>query len=135
MHRPPGHRPRRPVRPDWKGFQSTDAGSEWRRTSPARRESRPLPSCRLAIGIDDVSLHCPLLQLDLQFAGSGRRKPSSARAERNRHEVEEIFDEYLKWIEDTMTTEPRPWIKVVCAMTGENRFGRCRSLTSTTRQG
>ncbi len=44
-------------------------------------------------------------------------------------------DEYLKWIEDTMTTEPRPWIKVVCAMTGENRFGRCRSLTSTTRQG
>ena len=33
--------------------------------------------------------------------------------------VEEIFDEYLEWIQETMTTEPRPWIKVVCAMTGE----------------
>ena len=36
--------PRRP--PDWKGFQATDAGSGWRRTSPARRESRCPPSCR-----------------------------------------------------------------------------------------
>ena len=50
VHRPPGQRPHRPVRPDLKGFQSTDAGSEWRRTSPARRESRSPPSCRLAAG-------------------------------------------------------------------------------------
>ncbi len=32
-------------------------------------------------------------------------------------EVEEVYDEYLKWIEDTMTTEPSPWVKVICAMT------------------
>ena len=33
------------------------------------------------------------------------------------HEVDEVYDEYLKWMEDTMTTEPSPWVKVICAMT------------------
>ena len=37
--------------------------------------------------------------------------------ERARQEVEEVHDEYVKWIEETMTTEPHPWIRVVCAMT------------------
>ena len=61
-----------------------------------------------------------LRQLELQLAGSGQAEAfKRARAERSRHEVEEIFDEYLEWIQETMTTEPRPWIKVVCAMTGE----------------
>ncbi|MCZ0944610.1 MAG: DEAD/DEAH box helicase [Gammaproteobacteria bacterium] len=32
-------------------------------------------------------------------------------------EVEEVYDEYLTWIQDTMTTEPSPWVKVICAMT------------------
>ena len=61
-----------------------------------------------------------LRQLELRLAGSGQAEAiKRARAERSRHEVEEIFDEYLEWIQDAMTTEPRPWIKVVCAMTGE----------------
>ena len=34
-----------------------------------------------------------------------------------RRETDEIHDHYLKWIEDTMTTEPHPWIKVICVMT------------------
>ena len=32
-------------------------------------------------------------------------------------ETQAIHDAYLEWIEDTMTTEPRPWIRVICAMT------------------
>ena len=32
-------------------------------------------------------------------------------------ETQAVHDEYLEWIENTMTTEPRPWIKVICAMT------------------
>ena len=61
-----------------------------------------------------------LRQLELQLAGSGQTEAfKRARAERSRHEVEERFDEYLEWIQETMTTEPRPWIKVVCVMTGE----------------
>ena len=31
-------------------------------------------------------------------------------------EVDEVYDEYFKWIEDSMTTEPSPWVKVICAM-------------------
>ncbi len=46
--RPASRPPRRP--PDWKGFQATDAGSGWRRTSPVRRVSRCLPSCRQEAG-------------------------------------------------------------------------------------
>ena len=62
-----------------------------------------------------------LRQIELQLGGSGQAEAiKRARAERSRHEIEEMFDEYLEWIQETMTTEPRPWIKVVCAMTGEN---------------
>ena len=39
------------------------------------------------------------------------------RREQTRRNVQTAHDEYLTWIEDTMTTEPQPWIKVVCAMT------------------
>ena len=61
-----------------------------------------------------------LRQVELQLAGSGQAEAfERARVERSRHEVEEIFDEYLEWIQETMTTEPWPWIKVVRAMTGE----------------
>ena len=43
-----------------------------------------------------------------------------ARAERARRDVDTIFDEYLTWVEDTMTTEPQPWMRVACVMTGED---------------
>ena len=70
-----------------------------------------------------------LRQLELQLAGSGQAEAfKRARAERSRHEVEEIFDEYLEWIQETMTTEPRPWIKVVCAMTGGEGIGEGSDL-------
>ena len=39
------------------------------------------------------------------------------RRDRVRRDTDDIHDRYLKWIEDTMTTEPRPWIKVICVMT------------------
>ena len=66
-----------------------------------------------------------LRQLELQLAGSGQAEAfKRARAERSRHEVEEIFDEYLEWIQETMTTDPRPWIKVVCVMTGGEGIGQ-----------
>ena len=46
-----------------------------------------------------------------------------ARREQAVHEAEAVHDEYLRWIEDTMTTEPQPWIKVVCAMTAGDASG------------
>ena len=61
-----------------------------------------------------------LRQLELQLERSGQAEAfKRARQERGRRVIDTIFEEYLKWIEDTMTTEPQPWIKVACVMTGE----------------
>ena len=39
--------------------------------------------------------------------------------ERGRRDIETIFEGHFEWVEETMATEPQPWIKVVCVMTGE----------------
>ncbi len=60
-------------------------------------------------------------QLELQLERSDQSETfKRARKERGRRDIDTIFDEYLKWIEDTMTTEPQPSIKVICLMTGED---------------
>ena len=33
--------------------------------------------------------------------------------------IEEVFTEYLHWVEDSMTLDGKPWIQVLCVMTGE----------------
>ncbi len=33
-------------------------------------------------------------------------------------EIKQMFDDYLEWVEDTMTLERQPYIKVVCVMAG-----------------
>ena len=58
-------------------------------------------------------------QLELQLERSDQSDTfKRAREERGRRDIETIFEEYFEWIEETMTTEPQPWIKVVCVMTG-----------------
>ena len=57
-------------------------------------------------------------QLELQLERSDQSETfKRAREERGRRDIETIFDEYFEWVEETMTTEPQPWIKVVCVMT------------------
>ena len=46
-------------------------------------------------------------------------KLKERRAVEQRQEIKDIFDEYLDWIQDTMTTERQPWVKVICVMTGD----------------
>ena len=61
-----------------------------------------------------------LRQLELQLERSDQSETfKRAREERGRRDIETIFDEYFEWVEETMTTEPQPWIKVVCVMTGD----------------
>ena len=61
-----------------------------------------------------------LRQLELQLERSDQADTfKRARQERGQREIDTIFDEYLEWVQDTMTTEPQPYIKVVCVMTGE----------------
>ena len=56
------------------------------------------------------------LELDISQPGEAERF-KERRDEQARQEVETIHDEYWEWIQETMTTEPHPWIRVVCAMT------------------
>ena len=62
-----------------------------------------------------------LRQLELQLERSDQSETfKRSREERGRRDIDTIFDEYLTWIEDTMTTEPQPYIKVVCVMRGDS---------------
>ena len=57
-------------------------------------------------------------RLEFDLAQSGQAEPFRRRRDAQaRQDLEAVHDEYMTWIEETMTTEPHPWIKVVCAMT------------------
>ena len=57
-------------------------------------------------------------QLELDLAQSRQAEQFRRRRDAQaRQEIDDIHDEYWSWISETMTTEPHPWIKVICAMT------------------
>ena len=59
-------------------------------------------------------------QLELKLEQSTQPSAHKAhREERARRDIDEIFDDYLEWIQETMTTEKAPWLKVICAMVGD----------------
>ncbi|MCY4372388.1 MAG: hypothetical protein OXC31_01365 [Spirochaetaceae bacterium] len=61
----------------------------------------------------------PASQLELQLERSEQAEAfKRARQERGQRDIDTLFDEYLEWVQETMTTEPQPYIKVVCVMTG-----------------
>ena len=69
-------------------------------------------------GLEELKMR-QLRQLELQLERSDQSETfKRAREERGRRDIETIFDEYFEWVQETMTTEPQPWIKVVCVMTG-----------------
>lgn len=39
-----------------------------------------------------------------------------SRFEQRSHHIQRVFDDYRRWIEDTLTTEPQPWIQVLAAV-------------------
>jgi superfamily II DNA or RNA helicase len=50
-----------------------------------------------------------------------REQPESfirADRERERRRIDKLFDDYLEWIEDTMTTEDNPYLQIVAVLTG-----------------
>ena len=60
-------------------------------------------------------------QLELRFADVKQpEKARLAKKEREQREIEKIFDEYMHWVEDTMTTEDNPYIQVVAVLRGSN---------------
>ena len=58
-------------------------------------------------------------QLELRLERSDQSEAfKHAREQRARRDIDTVFDEYLTWVEETMTTEPQPWMRVACVMTG-----------------
>ena len=61
-----------------------------------------------------------LFNLELKFENS--KQPEhilNARRSRYEREIEKIFSQYLKWIEDTMTTEKHAWLQVLSVLKGD----------------
>ncbi len=58
-------------------------------------------------------------QLALKLERSQRTEAFKAhQRSTGEREIKQIFDDYLEWVEDTMTLERQPYIKVVCVMVG-----------------
>jgi hypothetical protein len=36
--------------------------------------------------------------------------------ERRSQVIRRVFDDYRQWVQDTLTTEPQPWIQVLAAV-------------------
>ena len=61
------------------------------------------------------------LQLEIRFSQNGAPGQISVdRKERERREIDRLFKEYLDWIQETMTTEDNPYVRVVAVLKGAN---------------
>jgi len=59
-------------------------------------------------------------QLELRFAGEVQLSPLQlSKKERERREIEKIFNEWQTWVVDTMKTEDHPYIRIVAVLKGE----------------
>ena len=55
-------------------------------------------------------------QLELRLAANQQAEQfKKSRREQQTQYIRKVFDEYRQWVEDTMTTEPKPFIQVLCA--------------------
>jgi len=56
-------------------------------------------------------------QLELQLAGTRYSDDRKASTKASREQsIDKIFDEYIQWVEDTMTTEPNAYIQVISVL-------------------
>lgn len=53
-------------------------------------------------------------QLDLFYMG----KKTRSKKEQDKREIDKTFDEFIEWVEDTMTTEDNPFIQVIAVLQG-----------------
>ena len=42
------------------------------------------------------------------------------RFEQRSRDIHRVFDDYRRWVEDTLTTEPQPWIQVLAAVCNQS---------------
>ena len=59
-----------------------------------------------------------LAQLDLQLSSSAQEAQfKDARREKRSTEINAAFNDYRRWVRDTMTIEPVPYIQIIAAFT------------------
>lgn len=56
-----------------------------------------------------------IVQLELRLEGQIETVKRS-RFERRSQQIGRVFDDYRQWVNDTLTTEPQPWIQVLAAV-------------------
>jgi uncharacterized protein YcbK (DUF882 family) len=58
-------------------------------------------------------------QMSLQLEGAGGiAQIIEDKKHKEQQRIENLFDDYIQWIEDTMTTEKDPYIQVISVFTG-----------------
>ncbi|MEO0434522.1 MAG: DEAD/DEAH box helicase [Cyanobacteria bacterium J06656_5] len=63
-------------------------------------------------------------QLELKFGDPSQQSPKTqqkvqTRKDREKNRIEKIFADQQRWVEDSMTTEPAPYIKIIAVLRGE----------------
>ncbi len=59
-------------------------------------------------------------QLELEFPEGETMKGARIEKKQQRHRaIDKLFDDYLRWVEDTMTTEDSPYIRIAAVFVGE----------------
>lgn len=60
-------------------------------------------------------------QLELSFAASSQVEAvKTSRKVQKEQEINDIFDRYTRWVEDTLTTEKQPYLHVACVLVAAN---------------
>ena len=57
-------------------------------------------------------------QLDLFYASKKQHSHHKNRKEQQKREIDRTFDDFIKWVEETMTTEDNPFIQVIAVLQG-----------------
>ena len=71
------------------------------------------------VNVRDQLLARRLHHLELKLERSAQPEAHEMRRkERESRDIETVFNEYWDWIQDSMSTEREPWLKVTCAMVG-----------------
>jgi hypothetical protein len=55
----------------------------------------------------------------LEFKFTTQTDKAKVKKEKEKRNIDQIFDDYLEWIEDTMTTEDKPFLQMVAVFKGE----------------
>jgi len=59
-------------------------------------------------------------QLELRFEEIRAQTAVAEKKEREQRSIDRVFNEFIEWVEDTMTTEDNPYIKVVAVLRGQD---------------